>query len=281
MIDAHQHLWQIGAHGCTWPTADLARLHRDFSAQELTELAAPLGVRGSVLVQSQPCDQDTDYLLELAAREPFVRALVGWVDLASPSAVARINHLGLFPKLRGLRPMLQSLPDDRWILRDDLLPAINAIKSHQLVFDALIFPRHLPVIDEFALRHPELNIVVDHAAKPAIAAGAHGLSEWQMGMQALAARPNIQVKVSGLLTEAGADQGEEALRPYLDFLVQTFGTARLMWGSDWPVLIDAPNQNLATYSHWLQLVWAYFSALGEAAVADVFTNTCQRTYRFE
>jgi L-fuconolactonase len=115
LIDAHQHVWRIGENDCAWPTPDLAAIHRDFSLDDLKAVGAPVGLTGSVLVQSQPSDSDTDWLLDLAAAEPLVLAVVGWTDLTAPDAPDRIATLARRPKLRGLRPMLQDLEDDAWI----------------------------------------------------------------------------------------------------------------------------------------------------------------------
>lgn len=282
MIDAHQHCWQIGAHGCIWPTADLAAIYRDFSVADLQAEAQPLAVKGSVLVQSQPCDADTDYLLSLAREQDFVKAVVGWVDLAASDAPARIASLAAQPKLRSLRPMLQSLPDDDWILRPELVPAIAAMLEHKLCFDALVFPRHLPFLCEFAARYPDLPIVIDHAAKPFIAAhDSTQFQTWSNDISALAALPQVYCKVSGLLTEAGAEQNDEALQYYVDHLLAAFSARRLMWGSDWPVVKLAPNRSLASYTAWFAQARRLLKGLSEAETNAVFEHNAGRFYGFE
>lgn len=272
MIDAHQHFWRIGAHGCEWPTQDLAAIHRDFGPADLKAVGEPLGLTGSVLVQSQPSDRDTDWLLDLAADEPLVLAVVGWSDLAAPDAAARIAALAARPKLRGLRPMLQDLSDDACILDPALEPAIEAMITHDLSFDALVLPRHLPHLLTFARRWPDLRIVIDHGGKPAIAAGA--LDHWRADIAALAALPNVFCKLSGLLTEASPDQPPEALASYVTHLVEAFGPSRLMWGSDWPVL------NLAgDYADWLALARRLSGLTQPDDLAALFGETARRFYR--
>lgn len=271
MIDAHQHFWRIGAHGCEWPTADLAAIHRDFGPEDLAAVGAPAGLTGSVLVQSQANDLDTDWLLELAADEPLVLAVVGWSDLSAPDAPTRIADLAGRPKLRGLRPMLQDLADDA-CLDPALAPAITAMIAHDLSFDALVRPRHLPHVLTFARRWPDLRIVIDHGGKPDIAAGE--LNPWRSDMTALAALPNVFCKLSGLLTEAGPDPTPEALSSYIDHLVEAFGPSRLMWGSDWPVL------NLASdYAGWLALARRLSGLTQPDDLADLFGETARRFYR--
>lgn len=281
MIDAHQHCWQIGAHDCTWPTPELLAIYRDFDVAELQALAEPLGVRGSVLVQSQASDKDTDYLLRLAREHEFVCAVVGWVDLAAPDAVARITYLAAQPKLRGLRPMLQALEEDDWILRPELATAIEAMIRNHLCFDALVYTRHLPFLRILAERYPELPIVIDHAAKPPVAAcDAQQYQAWCEAISEFAALPQVYCKVSGLLTEAGSEQGAEVLTAYTEKLLQIFGAERLLWGSDWPVINLAPNRRLANYSAWLTLAKNIFSRRSTAELHAVFDGNARYFYRF-
>jgi L-fuconolactonase len=278
MIDAHQHFWRIGQNDCVWPGGDLAAIHRDFEPAELERLARAAGVEGTVLVQSQESDRDTDYLLDLAEATPWVKAVVGWVDLASPKAPARIAALAGRPKFRGVRPMLQGLAEVDWILWPELEPAVAALGAHGLGFDALVQVRHLPALARFARRHPRLAIVIDHAAKPDIA--GDGRDEWRAALAPLAALKNVSCKLSGLLTEAAAGQGAEALAPYVVDLLDLFGPTRLMWGSDWPVL------NLAgDYAAWLAMArdlvrQSVVGSAGDEALAAIFGGAAQSFYRF-
>ncbi|HSC68484.1 MAG TPA: amidohydrolase family protein [Cellvibrio sp.] len=279
MIDAHQHFWQIGRNDCTWPTPDLTPIYRDFGLDNLLPLANFAGVTGSVLVQTQESDADTDYLLALAEQSDFIKAVVGWVDLASTTAPARIAWLAKSSKFRGLRPMLQSNPDDGWILRAELEPAIVAMKQHQLSFDALVYTRHLPYLELFAKRHPTLPIVINHAAKPAIIASDNPDDGWRSALASIARLPNVHCKISGLATEAGKDQGVQELTPYIRLLVEMFGAERLMWGSDWPVIGLAPNKQLSTYKNWLNLVDHALSACNLTETKNIFIGTSLRFYR--
>ncbi len=272
LIDAHQHFWRIGQSDCVWPTPELAPIHRDFLPDELAALATPLGVEGSVLVQSQPSDRDTDWLLELSKDHDFVKAVVGWTDLKSPGAPQRIAALAAYPKMRGLRPMLQSEPDDTWIADPVLDPAVEAMIAHRLSFDALVFTRHLPHLRGFAQRHPGLPVVIDHAAKPPIRTGE--IAPWRAEIASMGSLPNVFCKLSGLLTEVGPEGGAEALKPYVDHLLAAFGPGRLMWGSDWPVL------NLAgDYSHWLELAHMLCGMCSSEALAAIFGGTATSFYR--
>lgn len=232
MIDAHMHIWRIGHNGHEWPGPDLPVIYRDFLFYDLD---ASDELDGVVLVQSQPSADDTAWMLEQASQNPAILGVVGWTDLAAPDAQARIRELARHRKLRGLRPMLQGLGDDAWILRPDVEPALEAMIAHDLAFDALIFPRHLPHIAELARRWPQLRIVIDHGAKPQISQ-PDAAPAWRAGISAIAQSTNVACKLSGLITEAAPMAALDAVRPYADHLLAAFGSDRLIWGSDWPVL---------------------------------------------
>lgn len=270
-IDAHQHYWQIGRNGHEWPTPDLSAIHRDFLPADLAPELAPLGIRHTVAVQSQPADADTDWLLDLAAQEQSIAAVVGWCDVRAPGAPARIAQLAARPKLRGLRPMLQDLPTG-WILDPAAALALAALAEHGLVFDALIRPAHLVDIAALADAYPSLTIVVDHGAKPPIA--ARGFEPWAAQLRDLAARANVVCKLSGLATEAGASWAPDDLAPYVRHLLDCFGPQRLLWGSDWPVLRLA-----GSYAQWFGTAATLLASLSEADRAAVFGGNAARIYR--
>jgi L-fuconolactonase len=271
VIDSHHHLWRIGQNGCVWPGADLVELHRDYETQELIQLATPCGVSGTILVQSQPCDADTDYLLTEAERAPSILGVVGWVDLLSRDAPTRIESLARRPKMRGLRPMLQGLPDG-WLLDPRLDSAIHAMEANDLRFDALVYTRHLPDLLRFAERHPQLGIVIDHAAKPPLASG--NVEEWRSLIEQCSQLPQLSCKFSGLLTEAGERLDAALLRDCVALLLDRFGDGRLLWGSDWPVL------NLAgTYAGWLQMARELVRERCPEQLDSIFAGAARRFYR--
>ncbi|QIK78803.1 amidohydrolase family protein [Sphingomonas piscis] len=270
MIDAHQHYWQIGKNGHEWPTADMATIHRDYLPDDWAAVAAPLGIGGSIAVQSQANDADTDWLLTLAQGTPSILGVVGWTELKAPDAAAAVRALAARPKLKGLRPMLQNLADDNWIADPALDPAIAAMVECRLRFDALVFTRHLPPLRRFAERWSDLPIVVDHGAKPPIA--AREIDEWRREMTSLAALPNVCCKLSGLFTEMSAGQPRFDVQPYIHFLLGTFGPNRLMWGSDWPVLLLAGE-----YREWFDTA-AAMTGLDRAGQAMLFGGTAARFY---
>jgi len=273
MIDAHCHFWCLNQNDCTWPPPELAAIHRDFLPDDWRREAQAVGIDTAIAVQSQPSGRDTEWLLQLARGDARIAGVVGWVDLARRDAPECIAALALDPKLRGLRPMLQDLPEDDWILQPAVTPAIEAMVAHALCFDALVHPRHLPHLLCFAERHPALRIVIDHAAKPDIAGGT--LEPWHAQIAALAEFPNVACKLSGLVTEAGNAWRPDDLRPYVGHLLATFGPRRLLWGSDWPVV------NLAAdYARWFDVADA-LAGLADDDRAALFGKNAARVYGIE
>ncbi len=271
-VDAHQHFWQLAARAGAWPPPELAPIYRDFAPHDLAGLLRQNRVGATVLVQSLPSETDTRYMLSLADRHDFIAAVVGWVDLKAPDAPGRITALASYPKLRGLRPMLQDLDDDNWIDDPALTPAVHAMLRHKLSLDALVLPRHLPGLLAFARRHPELPIVIDHLAKPAMVPVPD--PQWRDNMAQLAALPQVACKLSGMVTEAGPLWTVEQLAPYARHVLQVFGPQRVMWGSDWPVL-----QLAADYGAWVDASEALLAHLEPAQRAAVFGHNARRFYR--
>jgi L-fuconolactonase len=270
MIDAHQHVWEIGRNGCAWPTDAEGAIFRDYSLDDFRRHALRDRVTATILVQSQEDECDTDWLLDLAAREDLVAAVVGWTDLAAPQARERIAELASRPKLVGLRPMVQQREAD-WYDAPELEPAFSAMTEHRLALDALVRTTHLASLDRLAPRFPDLRIVIDHAAKPAID-DQLGFEEWYATIAPLAKRPNVSCKLSGLLTECGSAP-PEAIEPYVAATLALFGPDRVMWGSDWPVL-----ELVSTYSEWLRIARRL---VPEAMHDAVFGGTAQHFYRLD
>jgi L-fuconolactonase len=271
-IDAHQHFWRPARGDYGWLTPDAhPAICRDFLPADLAPLLRDASVERTVLVQAAPTAAETDFLLDLAAETPSVAGVVGWVDLEAPDAAASIARLAARPKLVGLRPMLQDLADDAWILRPSLAPALDAIERAGLRFDALVKPRHLPHLMRLAAGRPGLRVVIDHGAKPDIAGGE--LEHWAAAMRALAADTAACCKLSGLVTEARADWSPPDLRPYVEVLLAAFGPGRLMWGSDWPVVNEAGG-----YAAWRSTALALTEACSPGDRDLIFGGVAQRFY---
>jgi L-fuconolactonase len=244
-IDAHHHVWQLARGDYGWLTPELAAIHRDFVLADLAPLLESAGITATVLVQAAPTIAETEFLLTTAASSNGrVRGVVGWADFAAPDAVDTLSRLAQDPLLKSIRPMLQDLPDPDWVLRAEVDRALSALPELGLRFDALVKPSQLPALRRMLERHADLAVVVDHGGKPPIAAG--DWQPWADLTEAIARHPRVYCKLSGFATEARPDWTAETLRPWVDHLLQCFGPARLMWGSDWPVV------NLAGgYARWL------------------------------
>jgi L-fuconolactonase len=237
-IDAHQHFWRPARGDYDWLTPDAhPAICRDFGPEDLAPLISEAGIDRTVLVQAAPTEAETRFLLEIARATPFVAGVVGWVDLAAADAPARIHGLAQNPQLRGLRPMLQDLADDAWILRPELAPALDAMEKLGLTFDALVKPRHLPYLARFIAARPRLAIVIDHGAKPGIAGGE--LAAWARDIRAIGRNSAVFCKLSGLPNEAAPGWRTADLQPFADVLLEAFGADRLMWASNWPVADEA------------------------------------------
>ena len=245
-IDSHQHFWKLDRGDYGWLTPDLAPLYRDFLPADLKPLLDAAGIDGTVVVQAADTEAETEYLLGLADTHDWILGVVGWVDLEAPAAPSSIARLANHPKLVGLRPMIQDIADDAWMLRDALRPAIHAMVAHRLTFDALVMPRHLGHLKTFLTRYPALTVVIDHCAKPEIRNGA--FEPWATDITELSRFPNTFCKLSGLATEASEDWAPEELKPYIGHTLEAFGADRVMFGSDWPVV------NLASsYDQWHEI----------------------------
>jgi L-fuconolactonase len=275
-VDAHQHFWTLARPDYGWLTPALGPIYRDFQPADLQPLLAAQQVGRTVLVQAAPTVAETDYMLALAAQYPFVQGVVGWVDLAAASAPAELERLAGNPVFKGVRPMLQDLPDADWIASAPIDPAVQALLRLGLSFDALVNTAHLPHLLRFAQRYPALPIVIDHCAKPQVARGPGHLAfaQWREGMAALARLPQVCCKLSGLVTEAGPGWQAATLSPYVDTVLELFGPQRLMWGSDWPVL------NLAAdYPAWVAATELLLQRLDPSSAQAVWGGTAERFYR--
>ena len=245
MIDAHFHCWRLERGDYGWLTPALAPIHRDVAVSDWLVHAQARGIEGGVLVQAAPTEAETHFLLAQADAHPQVLGVVGWVDLLARDAADRIGQLARHPKLKGLRPMLQDIADPDWILQPALVPALEAMACHGLVFDALVRTEHLPRIHALIQRHPSLRVAIDHGAKPSPQVCA---TQWEDSLRAIARdseAARVACKLSGLWTEWPSGTDFEVLRPWCETLLSIWGCERLIWGSDWPVLELA-----ADYGRW-------------------------------
>jgi L-fuconolactonase len=286
-VDAHQHFWRLARGDYDWldtTNPALAPLARDFEPEDLAPLRRANGIGRTVLVQAAATTAETEHLLALADGHPEIAGVVGWIDLSDPAQLPVLQRWAAHRAFKGVRPMLQDLPDPEWILHGPHPAMVQALVDLGLRFDALVKPPHLAALTRFVEHWPQLKVVVDHAAKPVLREGwqAGWVAPWRAGIAALARHPQVCCKFSALLTEADPAQilspetAQELLSPVWDELLQHFGPGRLMWGSDWPVL------NLAAdYGRWADIAGRFIDRLAPADRQAVWGGTAERFYGLE
>ena len=271
MLDAHQHFWKTDRGDYGWLTPSLKPLYRDFEPGDLSPLLEQAGITRTVLVQAAETEAETDFLLDIAARTPFVAGVVGWLDMLADDFPSRLTHYSMQPKWVGIRYMLQE-HDPARIADPRFQTALSEIARRRIPFDILVFPRHLDAMIQAVHAAPGLHGILDHIAKPDMTGAMDG--KWRSGIEALAAVPWIYCKISGLVTEAGADWSLERIRPFVEFVARAFGPDRLVFGSDWPVCTLA-----ASYAQVLELARSILGNLYETEqIQAIMETNGQRFY---
>lgn len=262
--DSHQHFWQYAPETHPWISEDLEILRRDFMPPDLKPELEQHRIDGCVAVQANQSEQETQFLLDLADRYDFIRGVVGWVDLSDERVEERLAYYDRFPKLVGLRHIVQDEPDPNFLLRPEFLRGVRQLPAHNLAYDILIYEHQLPTAVQFAAELPEVRLVLDHIAKPKITRPER--TTWQTNIRSLAAHAHVYCKLSGMVTEADwADWQPEDIVPYLDTVIEAFGLDRLMFGSDWPVCLLA-----APYHEVIGLMDRYFGSFSAEEQAKVY-----------
>jgi L-fuconolactonase len=271
-IDAHHHLWKYSEAKYPWMLDGMESIRRDFLIPELQAAIRNAGINGTVAVQARQTVEETEWLLDLAGGNDLIRGVVGWVPLADANVVTHLETLSAEAKLRGVRHVLHDEADDFYMLRDDFNRGVSLLRDFGLQYDILIFERHLSQTIQFVDRHPNQRFVLDHIAKPRIR--DHAQSSWESLVAELARRENVWCKLSGMVTEADwTNWTESDLRPYFDTVLAAFGAERLMFGSDWPVILVACG-----YKRWADLVLSWISQLSATEQLSIMGGTARRAY---
>jgi len=237
-IDSHQHFWKYNPVEYDWISDEMGALKRDHLPDELQQLAGSVGIDGSVAVQARQTLEETKWLLELAGQYPFIKGVVGWVDLRSEKVDEQLAEFAYDKKLKGVRHVVQSEPDDEFMMREEFLRGIDRLERYGLTYDILIFPKHLECAKRLVKKFPSQKFVVDHLAKPFIKKGL--IQPWKQQMEELARHENVWCKLSGMVTEADwVNWKPSDLEPYIETVLEAFGPKRVMFGSDWPVCTAA------------------------------------------
>jgi L-fuconolactonase len=274
-IDSHQHFWNFDPAEHLWMTEEMSVLKRDFLPQHLVAHLTSNGIDATIAVQARQSENETFFLLELAARHSFIAGIVGWVNLLAHNVADRLAYFSQFPKIRGFRHVVQDEPDDRFMLRDEFVRGVALLREFHFTYDVLIFPRQLPSAIALLEKCPEQHFVIDHIAKPLVK--VREIEAWAKQMKIMAANPNVYCKLSGLVTEADwSGWRAEDLKPYLDVVWEAFGPDRLMFGSDWPVCLLA-----GSYRQVKCLVEEYVVGQSASAIEDIFGENANRFYRLD
>ncbi len=271
-IDSHHHFWRYNAGEYGWIDDSKAAIRRDFLPADLEREISAAGVDGVVSVQARQIEAETKALLDFCDKNDFIRGVVGWVPLINENVSQSLERFAKHPKLKAVRHVLHDEADDRYMLREDFNRGISMLHSFDLVYDILIFEKHLPQTLQFVGRHPDQIFVIDHIAKPLIKDNV--LSPWQSLIVELSKRPNVYCKVSGMVTEADhINWTEKQLKPYVDTVLHAFGPERLMFGSDWPVCLLA-----CEYGRWHGIVSGWVSDLSQTDRDRIMGGTAIEAY---
>jgi L-fuconolactonase len=274
-VDAHQHFWEYDPARYGWIDASMQVLRRDYLPDDLGPLLHETGTQATVAVQATQSVDETDWLLGLADRHPFIAGVVGWVDLQADSDALyrQLARLSAHPKFVGVRHVVQDEPDDFFLRRPAFRRGLSVLAEFDLAYDILIYPRQLPAALELVAALPHQRFVLDHLGKPPIRTWS--VDAWAQALEPLAALPNVCAKLSGLVTEAEwTGWTDEAIRPCLEIAWSCFGADRLMAGSDWPVCTLA-----ASYVRTVGLVEAFLGEKTTRERAAVLGGNAQRFYR--
>jgi L-fuconolactonase len=276
LIDAHHHFWMPARGDYFWMPKGHAVLDRPYLPHDLDPYLKAAGIEKTVLVQAAPSVHETEYMLGIADVSDSVAKVVGWVDFEKPDDLAHLERLRRHPKFAGVRPMIQDIADPDWMLRDDVQWAFSALSDLDLTFDALGFSRHLANFLTVFQRYPGLKVVIDHCMKPQIRDSGTVRDEfryWSDGMRLIAAETGACCKFSGLVTEDQDEWSTERLRPYAECVLDAFGPARVMWGSDWPVC-----RLRCEHDDWLASARALTSHCSADDQAMIFGGTAAEFY---
>ena len=271
-VDAHQHFWRYSNEEYGWIDDGMAAIRRDFLPEDLAPLVRDSGIDATVAVQARQSMEETHWLLELADDNDWIAGVVGWVPLTEPAIEETLRKLAQNPKFKGVRHVLQGEPD-AYMAREDFNAGIAKLSRFRLTYDLLILERQLPAGIAFVDRHPNQTIVLDHLAKPLIA--AQEFEPWRTNIRELAHRPHVSCKLSGMVTEADFNHWTiDHLRPYVETVLEAFGPDHVLFGSDWPVCTVA-----SSYSRWIASVTELLAGLSVTERDAVFGGNAVRLYR--
>ena len=271
MIDAHVHFWKYNPIKDAWITDEMGLLQRNFFPQDLQPVLHENGVTGIIAVQADQSENETDFLLQLSNKSPFIKGIVGWVDLQNKNLEDKLLHWSEYPVVKGFRHIVQA-ESDGFLRKEAFVNGIKLLKSFDFTYDILIYPNQLKEAIQFVNKYPNQKFILDHCAKPCIR--DQKINEWKIEIKEIAKNENVYCKVSGLVTEAKWNEWKtEDLYPYLDVVFESFGTDRILFGSDWPVMLLS-----STYNKWKNLLEKYMLQFSDEEKQKVFDTNAIKFY---
>jgi L-fuconolactonase len=240
IIDSHQHFWIYEPKKHSWIDDDMVAIRKDFMPASLKQIYFENGIEGCVAVEANQSTMETDFLMDLASKNDFIKGIVGWVDFRADDIEEVLKHYQQFPIVKGFRHVVQGESDHNFLLRPDFLNGISKLEQYNFTYDILVFPHQLGAVLEFVKKFPKINFVIDHIAKPYIKDGF--FEGWAVLMKAIGKEANVFCKLSGMITEADYKTWKpEQLQDYMQWVLGAFGVDKLLFGSDWPVCLVAGN----------------------------------------
>lgn len=272
IIDSHQHFWKYDPARHSWISDDMSILKQDFLAKDLKREFDLNDISGSVAVQADQSEVETQFLLKLATENDFIKGVVGWVDLRSSNIRERLEFFSSYNKLKGFRHIVQDEPDPEFMMKESFLNGISALSEYNFTYDILVFPKQLEATLKLVRKFPEINFVIDHISKPYIKSGQ--INEWKRFMLEIGKHQNVYCKISGMVTEADWVKWQyQDFIPYLDIIFQAFGARRIMFGSDFPVCLLA-----ASYSEVKEIVDKYLNQFSKEERKLIWSENAKRFY---
>ena len=257
IIDSHQHFWKYEPIKHDWIDDDMSVIRRDFSPSDLAKVYQENRIDGCVAVQADQTLEETDFLIDLAFNNNFIKGIVGWVDLRAENIEKVLEKYSSDKIVKGFRHVVQGEPDHNFLLRPNFSRGISLLEKYNFTYDILVFPHQLGSVLEFVKKFPNQKFVIDHIAKPYIKDGY--FEGWATMMTAIGKHENVSCKMSGMVTEAEYNTWTpEQIHPYMNVALEAFGSSRILFGSDWPVCLVAGN-----YSKIKKLTTNFISQLSQ------------------
>lgn len=272
IIDSHQHFWNYNSQRHSWISEDMKAIRRDFLPEDLYSLYKANDISGCIAVQADQTLDENQFLLQLCQEHKFIKGVIGWVDFQQDGVESILEEHDYQPLIKGYRHVVQNESDNTFLLRPRFVEGISLLKNRNLVYEILVYWHQLPAVLEFAKLFPNQQFVVDHIAKPDIKNKYR--SAWKLLIKELAKFSNVSCKISGMVTEADSNNWDlDQFLPYMDVVLEAFGSDRIMYGSDWPVCLVAAN-----YSQVLHIAKSFANQLSTDEQANFFYKNALRTY---